>query len=71
MVRLIGLRNPCGQINNFQPGLLAAVLHHAEDGSLIRKAGVVETVEVGGNIARGDRITITLPPLPHKKLERV
>ena len=33
VVRLTGLRNPCAQINDFQPGLIKVVLHR-EDGTL-------------------------------------
>ena len=71
VVELTGLRNPCGQIENFQSGLLAAVLDRAADGSLIRKAGVMAIVVTGGDIAPGDALTVTLPPEPHRRLERV
>jgi MOSC domain-containing protein YiiM len=71
VVEITGLRNPCGQIEKFQTGLLAAVLDRAPDGALIRKAGVMGIVVTGGDIAPGDTITVTLPAEPHRPLERV
>ncbi|WP_134534114.1 MOSC domain-containing protein, partial [Pseudomonas aeruginosa] len=41
LVELTGLRNPCSQLDNYQPGLTAAVLGRDEQGNLIRKAGVM------------------------------
>lgn len=70
-LEITGLRNPCGQIDDFRKGLLAAVLGKAEDGSLIRKSGVMAVVLTGGMVKPGDEITVTLPPEPHRKLERV
>ncbi|WP_374337934.1 MOSC domain-containing protein [Leeia sp.] len=70
-IELTGLRNPCAQIENFQKGLLAAVLGRAEDGSLIRKGGVMAVVLSGGVIQSGDAIQITLPAEPHRPLEKV
>ena len=41
VVEVTGLRNPCAQLDHFQPGLLAAVLDCDEQGNLIRKAGIM------------------------------
>ncbi len=71
LVELTGLRNPCAQIENFRKGLLAAVLDRAADGALVRRAGVMAVVIAGGEVAPGDAITMTLPPEPWAKLERV
>jgi MOSC domain-containing protein YiiM len=71
VVELTGLRNPCAQIDQFRPGMLAAVLDRDAEGKLIRKAGVMGVVENGGEIRPGDRVTVVLPPLPHRQLERV
>ncbi|CAN7537850.1 MOSC domain-containing protein [Bosea sp. LjRoot90] len=71
VVEITGLRNPCTQIEAFQPGLLKAVLGRAADGSLIRKAGVMAIVIAGGEVGPGDAIAVTLPALPHRALERV
>jgi len=69
VVEVTGLRNPCVQIDNFQKGMLKAVLDRDEEGNLIRKAGVMGVVLVGGQIRPGDAITINLPPEPHRQLE--
>jgi MOSC domain-containing protein YiiM len=71
IVKITGLRNPCGQLDNFQPGLTAAVLDRAADGKLIRKAGVMGVVLAGGTVSPGDAIQVTLPPGPHRALDRV
>ena len=71
IVELTGLRNPCAQIENFQKGLLAAVLGRDGQGNLIRKAGVMGIVRISGSVASGDGIRVVLPPGPHQALERV
>lgn len=71
VVEVTGLRNPCSQIENFQPGLLKAVLGRDEQGNLIRKAGVMSVVISGGEVRPGDEIRAELPPEPHEQLERV
>ncbi|RHW18517.1 MOSC domain-containing protein [Sphingomonas gilva] len=60
-LRVTGLRNPCRQLDGFQPGLMAATLGRDAQGALIRKAGVMAVVLAGGDIAPGDPIAITLP----------
>lgn len=60
-VRLTGLRNPCQQINDFDPGLLRQVLGRADDGSVERKGGVMSVVEAGGVVRPGDAVRIELP----------
>ncbi len=71
VVRLTGLRNPCVQLDTFQPGLMAATLDRDAEGNLVRKAGVMGVVVQDGAVRPGDAITITLPPEPHIRLERV
>lgn len=71
VVEITGLRNPCVQLDQFQSGLMAAVLERDEDGRLIRKAGVMAIVLEGGEVRTGDAITIELPPEPHRPLEPV
>ncbi len=71
VVEVTGLRNPCAQIERFQAGLLAAVLGRDEAGTLVRKAGVMGTVLVGGEVRSGDSMRAELPAEPHKPLERV
>ena len=62
VVGITGLRNPCAQLDNFQPGLMAAVLGRDESGRLIRKSGIMGVVLAGGWIRPGDPIAIELPP---------
>jgi MOSC domain-containing protein YiiM len=71
VVRITGLRNPCTQLDNHQDGLMSAVLDRAANGKLVRKAGVMGVVLVGGAIRAGDTIQVTLPDEPHQKLEPV
>ena len=71
IVEVTGLRNPCGQLNGLQAGLLEAVLGRDEHGNLVRKAGIMGIVLTGGEIRPGDAIHVELPPEPHKRLERV
>lgn len=71
VVELTGLRNPCVQIDRFQPGLMAAVLDRAADGALVRKAGVMAVVLQGGEIRPGDAIVAHLPANPHAPLQPV
>lgn len=68
VVEVTGLRNPCSQIEKFQPGLLAAVLGRAADGSLVRKAGVMAVVLEGGLVQPGDAIAVVHQPAEHSAL---
>ncbi len=70
-IELTGLRNPCGQIEAFRPGLLARVALRSGDGSIVRRSGVMAIVLHGGRIVLHDPITVELPPLPHQPLDRV
>lgn len=71
VIELTALRNPCHQIDDFQEGMLEALLDTDEGGNVIRKAGVMGIVLEGGEIRPGDSILIELPPEPHKALEYV
>jgi len=71
VIRITGLRNPCSQIDRFQPGLMKAMLGRAPDGSLIRKSGVMAVVVESGEVKARDPIQVTLPPSPHRRLECV
>ncbi|HNW64905.1 MAG TPA: MOSC domain-containing protein [Piscinibacter sp.] len=71
VVELTGLRNPCAQIESFKPGLLAAVLDKANDGSLIRKAGVMGVVLTGGLVYPGDEVVVVHHPLKYSALHPV
>ncbi|MEO8683439.1 MAG: MOSC domain-containing protein [Devosia sp.] len=71
VVQVTGLRNPCSQIEAFQTGLLANVVGKADNGEIIRRAGIMSIVLAGGEVHEGDAIGVELPPAPHRKLERV
>jgi MOSC domain-containing protein YiiM len=71
VVEVTGLRNPCVQLDRFQPGLMAAVLDRDADGELVRRSGVMAVVSAGGWVRPGDAIEVELPPPPHRALERV
>ena len=71
VVEVTGLRNPCGQLNRIQEGLMAATLDRDQRGNLVRKAGIMGVVLVGGEVRPGDPIQIELPPEPHQPLTPV
>lgn len=71
VVELTGLRNPCGQIEAFREGLLGAVLDRDAEGRLVRKAGVMGVIVVGGEVRPGDAVRVDRPPPPWRALERV
>lgn len=71
VVEVTGLRNPCKQLDEIQPGLMKATLDRDADGNIIRKAGVFCVVVTGGEVAHGDQIRAELPPEPHEPLEPV
>ncbi len=71
VVTVTGLRNPCVQIESFRSGLLAEVVRRAEDGSIVRLAGIMGVVSAGGIVRAGDPIAVRYPALPHRPLDRV
>jgi len=71
IVGVTGLRDPCRQMNDYQPGLMAAVLGRDEQGNLIRKAGIMGVVLAGGEVRAGDPIRVELLPENNQRLEPV
>lgn len=71
VVEVTGLRNPCTQLDDFQPGLVRAVLGRDENGAVVRKAGVMGVVLSDGVVRPGDAIMVELPAPPHRALEPV
>lgn len=71
VVEVTGLRNPCLQIDMFQQGLLKQVLGKDDEGNLVRKAGIMSVVLVGGVVRTGDPIRVELPAEPHQPLQPV
>jgi MOSC domain-containing protein YiiM len=71
VVEITGLRNPCRQLDAFQPGLMAAMLGRDAEGDLVRKSGVMAIVISGGDVTAGDAIAIELPVGEPRRLEPV
>ena len=71
LLAVTGLRNPCRQIEGFQSGLQGAVLDRDDEGNLVRKAGVMAVVVLGGTVRVGDAIHAQPPPGPPVPLHKV
>jgi len=61
VIEITGLRNPCRQIEAFEPGLLSAVLGRDAHGNLIRKTGVMAVVLASGEVKPRDPVSVILP----------
>ena len=70
-LKVTGLRNPCAQLDDYQTGLMSALIAKDAQGNLIRKAGIMAIVVTGGKVKPHDAIEIILPARPYQKLERV
>lgn len=68
LIEITGLRNPCKQLDDYQQGLLSAVLARNADGTLVRKSGVMAIVLKDGVVRAGDAIHIELPAEPFRAL---
>lgn len=62
LVAVTGLRNPCAQIDAFQPGLLKRVSYRGEVVEQVPRAGVMGVVVLGGVVRVGDQIEVGSPP---------
>jgi MOSC domain-containing protein YiiM len=71
VVGVTGLRDPCRQLSDYQPGLMAAVLGRDEQGNLVRKAGIMGIVLAAGEVRAGDSIRVELLPEHNQRLEPV
>jgi MOSC domain-containing protein YiiM len=71
LLELTGLRNPCNQLDQIQPGLMDAVLDRDTHGNIVRKAGVMAIVINGGVVRPGDCVRVELPVRPHQPLQPV
>lgn len=71
VIEITGLRNPCEQLNGVQEKLMKAVLGRDADGNIVRKAGIMSIVLVGGVVRPGDPIVVELPPHPRTPLAPV
>jgi MOSC domain-containing protein YiiM len=71
VVEVTGLRNPCQQLDGIQQGMMEATLDRDAHGNLVRKAGIMGIVLVGGEILPGDPIEAELPAEPYTVLQAV
>ena len=71
VVEVTGLRNPCHQIDEFSKGLLKRLVYRDQASRIVRLAGVMGVVRVGGGTGAGDRVRVELPTGPHRPLEQV
>jgi MOSC domain-containing protein YiiM len=61
VVEVTGLRNPCVQIDGLGSGLMRELVTRDDEGQVVRKAGVMGVVLVGGRVAPGDEVGVELP----------
>jgi MOSC domain-containing protein YiiM len=61
VIEITGCRNPCAQLDAIDERLLAQVALKADDGSIIRKAGIMAIVLEGGVVRPGDAIRVEAP----------
>ncbi|HEV2785245.1 MAG TPA: MOSC domain-containing protein [Solirubrobacteraceae bacterium] len=71
VVEVTGLRNPCKQLDEIQPGLMKATLGRDADGEVVRRAGVMAVVVRSGDVRPGDRVAVELPAGERRELEPV
>jgi len=71
VIELTGLRNPCAQIEEFQDGLMSLLRFRDSEGNVVRTAGVMGVVLVGGDVRPGDPIEVQTPPQPHQPLSYI
>ncbi len=71
VVEVTGLRNPCGQIDGLHDGLLKQVVGRDAAGNVVRKAGIMSVVLIGGVVRPGDSIKVEPPVGPHRPLDVV
>ena len=69
--KVTGLRNPCKQLDEFQDGLLNAVLGRTQSGELILRAGIMGVVVESGIVKLDDQITAVWPGEPYENMQRV
>ena len=67
-IELTGRRTPCVQIENFQKGLLKALIAKDGAGQPVFKAGVMGVVRASGRVRNDDEIDVQMPVKPHKPL---
>ena len=70
-IEITGLRNPCGQLDNFRKGLTKAVTGKNANGKAYLLSAVMGIVVTGGDIGSGDAIAVEMPEQPYNALQPV
>ena len=68
VLKLVGLRNPCLQLERFRKGLAKAVMAGRPGVRKTSRAGVLATVVASGCARPGHPIEVALPRRPHRPL---
>jgi MOSC domain-containing protein YiiM len=68
VIEVTGLRTPCTQLDNYQEGLMAALLGRSADGKVIRKSGIMAVVVESGVVRPGAAIRAEYPREPFTPL---
>jgi len=71
VVEVTGLRNPCVQIDGLGSGLMRELVTRDDEGQVVRRAGVMGVVLVGGRVAPDDEVVVELPEGEHEALQPV
>jgi len=68
VITVMGLRNPCHQIDDFRDGLSQRLKHTTATGQVVRLAGVMGIVSRSGAVQPGQAIALEMPPEPYYPL---
>jgi len=60
-IEITGLRNPCQQIEQFRQGLLKHIVFKSDNGTVVRRAGIMGVVAHSGTIRINDSIDAEAP----------
>jgi MOSC domain-containing protein YiiM len=71
VIEITGLRNPCNQLDKVDARLLQQVAQKLDDGSILRKAGIMGVVLEGGVVRAGDAIRVEVAAGAGARLEPV
>ena len=71
IVELTGLRSPCKQIEDFQPGLLEQVVSRDVANKVLAKAGVMAVVLRAGEVQERCHIRVVCPAAPYVPLQMI
>jgi hypothetical protein len=58
-------------MNEFQDGLMRLLRYHDSEGNIVRIAGVMSVVLIGGDVSPGDSIDVDIPSERHLPLDYI